>query len=161
MVLGSGIRDPRSGIRDPGSEIRDPGSGKNPFRIPGSKRHRIPDPDPQHCVIFISHSLYLPFLKLRQIFLGLNPGLLQTCRVLKHTNWPAETADHCYASVLLHNSRYWNAYTPKRTYIFYSFPLIGQPILFRIWQTQKILLLSFFIVKPLWKEDRYLTLLLN
>ncbi len=32
MVLGSGIRDPGSGIR------------KNPFRIPGSKRHRIPDP---------------------------------------------------------------------------------------------------------------------
>jgi hypothetical protein len=26
----------------------DPGSGKNLFRIPGSKRHRIPDPDPQH-----------------------------------------------------------------------------------------------------------------
>jgi hypothetical protein len=35
--------------------IWDPGSGKNLFRIPGSriqgsKRHRIPDPDPQHCV---------------------------------------------------------------------------------------------------------------
>ena len=28
----------------------DPGSGKNLFRIPGSKRHRIPDPDPQHCL---------------------------------------------------------------------------------------------------------------
>ncbi len=27
-----------------GSRIRDPGSGKNLFRIPGSKRHRIPDP---------------------------------------------------------------------------------------------------------------------
>jgi hypothetical protein len=27
--------------------IRDPGSGKN-FWIQGSKRHRIPDPDPQH-----------------------------------------------------------------------------------------------------------------
>ncbi len=27
----------------------DPGSGKNLFRIPGSKRHRVPDPDPQHC----------------------------------------------------------------------------------------------------------------
>jgi hypothetical protein len=33
------------GIRDPGSEIRDPESGKNLFRIPGSKRHRIPDPE--------------------------------------------------------------------------------------------------------------------
>jgi hypothetical protein len=33
-----------------GTGIRDPGSGKNPFRIPGSKkRHRIPDPDPHHC----------------------------------------------------------------------------------------------------------------
>ncbi len=39
MVLGSGIRDPRSGIRDPGS-------GKNLFRIPdpGAKKHPIPDP---------------------------------------------------------------------------------------------------------------------
>jgi hypothetical protein len=27
--------------------VWDPGSGKNLFRIPGSKRHRIPDPDPQ------------------------------------------------------------------------------------------------------------------
>jgi hypothetical protein len=33
-----------------GSGNRDPGSGKNLFWIPdpGSKRHRIPDPDPQH-----------------------------------------------------------------------------------------------------------------
>ncbi len=35
MVLGSGIR--KKPIPDPGS------------RIQGSKRHRIPDPDPQHC----------------------------------------------------------------------------------------------------------------
>jgi hypothetical protein len=30
--------------------IRDPGSGKNPsrIRIQGVKKHRIPDPDPQH-----------------------------------------------------------------------------------------------------------------
>jgi hypothetical protein len=28
--------------------VWDPGSGKNLFRIHGSKRHRIPDPDPQH-----------------------------------------------------------------------------------------------------------------
>jgi hypothetical protein len=38
-----------------GSGIRDPGSGKKPIpdlgsQIQGSKRHRIPDPDPQHCV---------------------------------------------------------------------------------------------------------------
>jgi hypothetical protein len=28
--------------------VWDLGSGKNLFRIQGSKRHRIPDPDPQH-----------------------------------------------------------------------------------------------------------------
>jgi hypothetical protein len=33
-----------------GFGIRDPGSGKNLFRIQGSKRHRIPDPDPQYCL---------------------------------------------------------------------------------------------------------------
>jgi hypothetical protein len=46
--LGSGIRDPGSG--DPektysGSRIPDPGS-----RIQGSKRHRVPETDPQHCI---------------------------------------------------------------------------------------------------------------
>ncbi len=40
---GLGIQDPRSGIRK--KPIPDPGS-----RIQGSKRHRIPDPDPQHCI---------------------------------------------------------------------------------------------------------------
>ncbi len=39
-----------------GSGIRDPGSGKNLFRIPGSKRHRIPDPDPQHWYSVVSHT---------------------------------------------------------------------------------------------------------
>jgi hypothetical protein len=34
-----------SGIRDPGSEKTYSGS-----RIQGSKRHRIPDPDPQHWI---------------------------------------------------------------------------------------------------------------
>jgi hypothetical protein len=34
-----------------GSEIRDLGSRKNLSRIQGSKRHRIPDPDPQHCPV--------------------------------------------------------------------------------------------------------------
>ncbi len=28
--------------------VWDPGSGKTLFKIQGSKRHRIPDPDPQH-----------------------------------------------------------------------------------------------------------------
>jgi hypothetical protein len=40
MVLGSGFRDP-------GKEIRDPEKTYYRFRIQGSKRHRIPDP--QHC----------------------------------------------------------------------------------------------------------------
>jgi hypothetical protein len=43
MCLGSGIRDPRS-------EIRDPGKNYSGSRIQGSKRHRIPDPNPQHCI---------------------------------------------------------------------------------------------------------------
>jgi len=32
-----------------GSEIRDPKKIYSGSRIQGSKRHRIPDPDPQHC----------------------------------------------------------------------------------------------------------------
>ncbi len=36
-------------ILDPGSEIRDPEKTYSGSRIQGSKRHRIPDPDPQHC----------------------------------------------------------------------------------------------------------------
>jgi hypothetical protein len=45
MVLGSGIRDPRSGIRK--KPIPDPGSKGQKAPNPGS---RIPDPDPQHCL---------------------------------------------------------------------------------------------------------------
>jgi hypothetical protein len=37
------------GIRDPGSEIRDPEKIHPGSRILGVKKHRIPDPDPQHC----------------------------------------------------------------------------------------------------------------
>jgi hypothetical protein len=36
-------------VWDPGSEIRDPEKIYSGSRIQGSKRHRIPDPDPQHC----------------------------------------------------------------------------------------------------------------
>ncbi len=36
------------GIRYLGSEIRDPEKTYSGSRIQGSKRHRIPDPDPQH-----------------------------------------------------------------------------------------------------------------
>ncbi len=52
MGLGSGIRRPGMGF------FRDPGSGKNSFRfrIQGSKRHRIPDP--QHCYSPPPLSLY-------------------------------------------------------------------------------------------------------
>ncbi len=35
-------------VWDPGSEIRDPEKTYSRSRIQGSKRHRIPDPDPQH-----------------------------------------------------------------------------------------------------------------
>jgi hypothetical protein len=38
-----------SGIREPESEIRDPEKTFSGSRIRGSKRHQIPDPDPQHC----------------------------------------------------------------------------------------------------------------
>jgi hypothetical protein len=37
-------------VWDPGSEIRDPVKTYSGSRIQGSKRHRIPDPDPQHCL---------------------------------------------------------------------------------------------------------------
>ncbi len=37
---------------DPGSEIRDPEKTYSGSRIQGSKRHRIPDPDTQHCRIY-------------------------------------------------------------------------------------------------------------
>ncbi len=36
-------------VQDPGSEIRDPEKKYSGSRIQGSKRHLIPDPDPQHC----------------------------------------------------------------------------------------------------------------
>jgi hypothetical protein len=35
-------------VWDPGSEIRDPEKTYPGSRVQGSKRHRIPDPDPQH-----------------------------------------------------------------------------------------------------------------
>jgi hypothetical protein len=42
-----------------GSGIRDPGSGKNLFRIPGSKRHRIPDPQHWMTQIIISRKDFI------------------------------------------------------------------------------------------------------
>jgi hypothetical protein len=41
-----GIRDLRSRITDPGSRKNHPES-----RILGVKKHRIPDPDLQHCLV--------------------------------------------------------------------------------------------------------------
>ncbi len=61
--------DPRSGIR------------KNLSRIQGSKRHRIPDPDPQHCFFLYSYISTdtalssIPQIPLFRRILGSNPGL--------------------------------------------------------------------------------------
>ncbi len=71
MVLGSGIRDPRSGIRK--NPIPDPGS-----RIQGSKstQSRIPDPDPQHWLygreLFII--LVMKLFILADFLLGMGTG---------------------------------------------------------------------------------------
>jgi hypothetical protein len=35
------------------SHLWDPGSGQNSSRILGLKKHRIPDPDPQHCCLIM------------------------------------------------------------------------------------------------------------
>ena len=47
-------------VWDPGSEIRDMENNYSGSRIQGSKRHRIRDPDPQHCCAAPNHS-QLPF----------------------------------------------------------------------------------------------------
>jgi hypothetical protein len=54
-------------VWDPGSGIRDPGSGKNLFRtqIQGSKRHRIPDPDPQHWLPVLDTYIYHVSVQIR------------------------------------------------------------------------------------------------
>jgi len=49
MGLGSGIRDPEKNL----FRIPDPG--------PGSKRHRIPDTDPQYC-IYVRNSAYFEYV---------------------------------------------------------------------------------------------------
>jgi hypothetical protein len=53
-----------------GSGIQDPGSGKNLLRIPESKRHRIPDLDPQHCLKGTSNAL-----KTRKVVTNVLEGL--------------------------------------------------------------------------------------
>jgi hypothetical protein len=74
---GFGIRDPRSGIRK--KPIPDPR-----FRIQGSKRHRIPDPNPQHrvkwflCIFERRPHLKIPTVALPRIENFLVPYLLPT-----------------------------------------------------------------------------------
>ncbi len=46
---------PKIWVWDPGSEIRDLEKTFSGSRIQGSKRHWIPDPDPQHCLYTIRH----------------------------------------------------------------------------------------------------------
>jgi hypothetical protein len=49
--------------------IWDPGSGKNLFRIPRPKRHRIPDPDPQHWKLWPPDPQYDgPWINLEPVF---------------------------------------------------------------------------------------------
>jgi hypothetical protein len=54
-------------IWDPGSEIRDPEKTYSGSRIQGSKRHRIPDPDPQHWVYAVP---ILRYFKERECEMG-------------------------------------------------------------------------------------------
>jgi hypothetical protein len=52
---------------DPGSEIRDPEKTDSGSRIQGSTRHRIPDPDPQHCCLYETYTVYYNNLQLQKI----------------------------------------------------------------------------------------------
>jgi hypothetical protein len=68
-------------IWDPGSGIRDPGSGKNLFRIQGSKRHRIPDPNPQHW--YLLKGTVARFFELSCVSFLILPGLEEDKEVKK------------------------------------------------------------------------------
>jgi hypothetical protein len=46
-----------------GSGIRDPASGKNLFRIPGSKSHRIPDPGSGSATLPITNPVFKEMLR--------------------------------------------------------------------------------------------------
>jgi hypothetical protein len=48
-------------VWDPGTEIQDPEKTYSGSRIQGSKRHRIPDPDPQHWKFHVSKCLMFSF----------------------------------------------------------------------------------------------------
>jgi hypothetical protein len=57
-------------VWDPGSEIQDPEKTYSGSRIQGSKRHRIPDPDPQHWLAepIIVHSDMIPTFDMCSFF---------------------------------------------------------------------------------------------
>ncbi len=65
-----------------GSEIRDPEKNYSGSRIQGSKRHRIPDPDPQHCIhvnnISVPSGDTVPLTALQ----GVGPALPGSCHKL-------------------------------------------------------------------------------
>jgi hypothetical protein len=68
MLSNIWVWGPGSEIRDPGSEIRDPVKTYSGSRIQGSKRNRIPDPDPQHCILYfkpIEINLYICLYRAR------------------------------------------------------------------------------------------------
>jgi hypothetical protein len=52
---------------DPGSEIRDLEKTHSGSRIQESTRHRIPDPDPQHCCLDETYTVYYNNLQLQKI----------------------------------------------------------------------------------------------
>jgi len=54
-----------------GSGIRDPEKTYSGSRIQGSKRHRIPDPDPQHCKNFLLSWVIFGLLDLDPIRIGI------------------------------------------------------------------------------------------
>jgi hypothetical protein len=64
-------------IWDPGSEIGI--RKKNLFRIQGSKRHRIPDPDPQHCYFGLIKRLLLT--NLFQLRIRIRPKNFSSLRI--------------------------------------------------------------------------------
>ncbi len=57
-------------ILDPESEIRDPEKTYSGSLIQGSKRHRIPDPDPQHCFCINKFKLFWVLFILNYIMIG-------------------------------------------------------------------------------------------
>jgi hypothetical protein len=55
-----------------GSGIRDPGKTYSGSRIQGSKRHRIPDPDSQHCKDIFRSNIRIKTETYRILFFQIN-----------------------------------------------------------------------------------------